>query len=135
MNTYNINDENFQNSEVYKSFIKDNPVNGYLKIRAYSASGAIPVRGLKIVVSTEYNGDNIVFFDGFTDTSGVIEKIILPAPRLTSDNLDIPSKRIYDITATYPDNLVDLKYQVNIYEDVFVIQNINIVPSVSSGGL
>lgn len=128
MNTYNINDENFKNTDVYRSFINDNPVNGYLKIRAYSASGAIPVRGLKITVSTEYEGNTIIFYDGFTDTSGVIEKITLPAPRLNSDNMDIPSRTTYDINATYPPNLVDLKYQVNIYEDVFVIQNINIVP-------
>ena len=135
MNTYNINDENFKNTEVYRSFINDNPVNGYLKIRAYSASGAIPVRGLKITVSTEYEGNTIIFFDGFTDTSGVIEKITLPAPRLNSDNMDIPSRTTYDINATYPPNLVDLKYQVNIYEDVFVIQNINIVPDALSGSL
>ena len=135
MNTYNINDENFKNTDVYRSFINDNPVNGYLKIRAYSASGAIPVRGLKITVSTEYEGNTIIFYDGFTDTSGVIEKITLPAPRLNSDNMDIPSRTTYDINATYPPNLVDLKYQVNIYEDVFVIQNINIVPGSNSGGL
>lgn len=135
MNTYNINDENFKNTDVYRSFINDNPVNGYLKIRAYSASGAIPVRGLKITVSTEYEGNTIIFYDGFTDTSGVIEKITLPAPRLNSDNMDIPSRTTYDINATYPPNLVDLKYQVNIYEDVFVIQNINIVPDALSGSL
>jgi len=135
MNTYNINDENFKNTEVYRSFINDNPVSGYLKIRAYSASGAIPVRGLKITVSTEYEGNTIIFFDGITDTSGVIEKITLPAPRLNSDNMDIPSRTTYDINATYPPNLVDLKYQVNIYEDVFVIQNINIVPDALSGSL
>lgn len=135
MNTYNINDENFKNTDIYRSFINDNPVNGYLKIRAYSASGAIPVRGLKITVSTEYEGNTIIFFDGFTDTSGVIEKITLPAPRLNSDNMDIPSRTTYDINATYPPNLVDLKYQVNIYEDVFVIQNINIVPDALSGSL
>ena len=112
-----------------------NPVNGYLKIRAYSASGSIPVRGLRIVVSTEYEGNTIVFFDGVTDTSGVIEKIILPAPKLNSDNMNVPSRTTYDINATYEPNLVDLKYKVNIYEDVFVIQNINIVPDSNSGGL
>jgi hypothetical protein len=73
MNTYNINDVSFKNSEVYKSFINDYPVNGYLKIRAYSASGAIPVRGLKIVVSTNYQDNKIIFYDGITDTSGIIE--------------------------------------------------------------
>lgn len=135
MNIYNIDDENFKNTEVYKSFMNDNPVNGYLKIRAYSASEAIPVRGLKITVSTEYEGNTIIFFDGVTDTSGVIEKITLPAPKLNSDNMDIPSRTTYDINATYEPNLVDLKYKVNIYEDVFVIQNINIVPDSNSGGL
>ena len=135
MNTYNINDENFKNTEAYRSFMNDNPANGYLKIRAYSASEAIPVRGLKITVSTEYEGNTIIFFDGVTDTSGVIEKIILPAPKLNSDNMNVPSRTTYDINATYEPNLVDLKYQVNIYEDVFVIQNINIVPGSNSGGL
>ena len=135
MNIYNINDENFKNTEAYRSFMNDNPANGYLKIRAYSASEAIPVRGLKITVSTEYEGNTIIFFDGVTDTSGVIEKIILPAPKLNSDNMNVPSRTTYDINATYEPNLVDLKYQVNIYEDVFVIQNINIVPGSNSGGL
>ena len=135
MNTYNINDENFKNTEAYRSFMNDNPANGYLKIRAYSASEAIHVRGLKITVSTEYEGNTIIFFDGVTDTSGVIEKIILPAPKLNSDNMNVPSRITYDINATYEPNLVDLKYQVNIYEDVFVIQNINIVPGSNSGGL
>ena len=49
--------------------------------------------------------------------------------------MNVPSRITYDINATYEPNLVDLKYQVNIYEDVFVIQNINIVPDSNSGGL
>ena len=134
MNTYNINDVGFKNSEVYKSFINDYPVNGYLKIRAYSASGAIPVRGLKIVVSTNYQDNKIIFYDGITDTSGIIEKITLPAPKLDVGNENVPNKIVYDINATYPPNLLDLNYQVNIYEDVFVIQNINVVPTSESGG-
>ena len=134
MNTYNINDVGFKNSEVYKSFINDYPVNGYLKIRAYSASGAIPVRGLKIVVSTNYQDNRIIFYDGITDTSGIIEKITLPAPKLDVGNENVPNKIVYDLNATYPPNLLDLNYQVNIYEDVFVIQNINVVPTSESGG-
>lgn len=133
MNTYNINDEGFKNSEIYKKFINENPMVGYLKIRAYSASGAIPVRGLKIEVSTNYENSKIIFFDGITDTSGIIEKITLPAPKLTTIE-DVPNKIIYDINATYPPNLLDLNYKVNMYEDIFVIQNINVVPKAESGG-
>ena len=133
MNTYNINDEDFKKSEIYKKFINENPMVGYLKIRAYSASGAIPVRGLKIEVSTNYENSKIIFFDGITDTSGIIEKITLPAPKLTTIE-DVPNKIIYDINATYPPNLMDLNYKVNMYEDIFVIQNINVVPKAESGG-
>lgn len=133
MNTYNINDEDFKKSEIYKKFINEYPMVGYLKIRAYSASGAIPVRGLKIEVSTNYENSKIIFFDGITDTSGIIEKITLPAPKLTTIE-DVPNKIIYDINATYPPNLLDLNYKVNMYEDIFVIQNINVVPKPESGG-
>jgi len=134
MNIYNIDDVSFKNSDVYNRFINAYPVFGYLKIRAYSASGAIPVRGLKIQVSTNFEGNKIIFFDGYTDTSGIIEKITLPAPKLDGGNEDVPSKIIYNINATYPPNLLDLNYQVNMYEDIFVIQNINVVPTSESGG-
>ncbi len=132
MNTYNINDEAFMKTESYRKFMKENPARGTLRIRAYAASQAIPISGVRIVISTKIDNSNVVFFEGFTNESGVIDGIILPAPKIDLDNLDIPSKTIYDIVATYlPDN-VKLLYKVNMYENVFVIQNINIVPDMSA---
>lgn len=132
MNTYNINDVNFINSEAYQNFIKNNPGYGNLRIRAYAASQAIPISGLKIVVSTTIGNDNVIFFEGYTNESGIIEKIPLPAPRLQTSNLDAPNTTTYYITATYiPDNL-NIFYKVNMYENVCVVQNINIVPDMTS---
>ena len=54
--TYNVNDKDFLNSEVYKSFINSNSGVGFLKIRAYAASGAVPISGLSIVVSKDIGG-------------------------------------------------------------------------------
>ena len=128
MNTYNINDESFINSEIYKNFINTHPSKGNLRIRAYAASGAIPISGLKVVVSTKIDNNNVIFYEGETDDSGLIDRISLPAYKLDLNNLDIPDKTVYDINATYyPDNL-KLLYSVNIYENVCVVQNINIVP-------
>ena len=128
MNTYNISDEEFTSSESYQNFIKDNPSRGSLRIRAYAASQAIPIKGLKIVVSTIIDNNNVIFFEGYTDESGLIEKISLPAPKLVSDNLDVPNKTTYDIQATYaPDNVISM-FKVNMYENICVVQNINIVP-------
>ena len=132
MNTYNINDQNFINSETYQNFLRNNPSRGYLNIRAYAASQAVPISGLRIVVSTNIDNNKVVFFEGSTNSSGIIGGIALPAPRLDPNNLDAPNKTSYDIQATYiPDNITQI-YKVNMYENVSVIQNINIVPE---GGL
>ena len=61
MNTFNINDENYKNSESYQTFLKSNPTEGYLKIRAYAASQALPISNLKIIISKVINNDNIIF--------------------------------------------------------------------------
>lgn len=133
MNNFNVNDENFINSQLYKDFIKDNPVYGYLSIRAYAANEAVPISNLRIVVSTNIGDNNVIFFEGYTNSSGVIERITLPAPRLDLSNLDAPNKTTYMITATYAPNNVSRTYMVNMYENVSVIQNINIVPDMKIG--
>ena len=129
MNIYNYNDNEFKNTDIYKSFIKDNPSFGSLRIRAFAASGAIPISGLKIIISTNYNENEIIFFNGVTDESGTIPKIKLPAPTLNTDNLDVPNKTTYKITATYKVDNTTQTFSVNMYEGICVVQNISIVPS------
>ena len=135
MNTYYAIDDDFINTEIYQDFIRKNPAKGNLRIRAYAANQAIPISGVNIVISTLVNDNTrIIFFEGATNESGVIEKISLPAPRLNGDNLIAPEKTEYEIEATYnPDNVKAI-YKVNIYEDVCVQQNINIVPELKVGG-
>lgn len=128
MNTYNINDEYFMNTTSYKNFMRDNPGKGILRIRAYAASQAVPISNLKITVSKEIDNNKIVFFEGYTDESGVIEKIELPAPKININNLDIPNRIMYDVRAEYPQDNINNLYLVSIYDNVYVIQNINVVP-------
>ena len=134
MNTYNINDESFKKTEVYDKFILANPSRGYLKIRAYAASQAIPISGLKIVVSKIVDNQRIIFFEGTTNESGVIEKIVLPAPKLNTDNLNAPSGITYDITATYNNENITNTYKINVYENIYVIQTISLVPNGNTMG-
>ena len=134
MNTYYIGNENFIDSSLYKEFIRQNQGKGNLRIRAFSASGAIPIEGLKIVVYTIFDNHKIIFYEGFTDESGVIERIPLPAPKTNTDNLIIPNKTVYTIDATYIPDDIHLVYDVNMYDKICVVQNINIVPSLKVGG-
>ena len=77
MNTYYFNDDTFKTTDLYKKYLVNNPATGYLKIRASSASEAIPISNLKIVVSKKIDTSKIIFYEGVTNESGIIEKIIL----------------------------------------------------------
>ena len=89
---------------------------------------------MKVIVSTNYNNNIIIFFEGETDSSGVIERISLPTPSLNMDNLDTPNKRTYQIKSSYDKNSFDRTFNIDMYEGVSVIQNINVVPDLMVGG-
>ena len=129
--TYNVDDKDFVNSELYKTFINAHPGIGYLKIRAFAASQAVPISGMKVQVSKDIGGNKIIFFSGVTNESGVIERIQLPVPR-TLDNMMVPVLTTYDIDTSYDG--VDRLYKVNVYDDIYVVQNINVTPNISYGG-
>lgn len=129
--TYNVNDKDFLNSELYRSFINQNPGIGFLKIRAYAASDAVPISGLSVVISKDIGGNKVIFFEGVTNESGVIERISLPVPRMSSDNLIAPVISTYDINTTYEGE--SRLYKVNVYDDIYVVQNINVTPNISYG--
>lgn len=129
--TYNVNDKDFLNSELYRSFINSNAGIGFLKIRAYAASGAVPISGLSVVISKNIGGNKVIFFEGVTNESGVIERISLPVPRMSSDNMIAPVISTYDINTTYEGE--SRLYKVNVYDDIYVVQNINVTPNISYG--
>jgi hypothetical protein len=119
-----MNIEEFMKSSEYVDFIKKNPGTGNLKIRAYSASEAIPVVGLNIIVSSIISGKKIIFYNGITDASGMIPTIKLPCPSLL-DNLEIPNTVKYDIEVVGGNT-----FSVNMYDGVCVVQNINYIGDV-----
>ena len=133
MNTYNFDDPIFKESQLYQDFVGENPSYGYLRIRAYAASQALPISGLRIIVSKVLDNTKIIFFDGVTNISGVIERITLPTPRLNTDNQVIPGTMTYDIEAIYEPDNIDRMYRVNMYEGVYAVQNINVVPNFNNG--
>ena len=126
MNVYNINDLEFKNSNIYQEFLKENPTFGYLKVRAYKASEALPVSGMDIEISKTIGNNKIIFYKGVTDNSGMIDRVSLPTPRLESNDLNIPNNIEYDIKTSYEG--IDTVYKVLMFEGVCVIQTINIKP-------
>ena len=124
MNEYNINDSEFLKSDIYKEFIKTNEGLGHLSVRAYAASEALPIKGLKLGVSTNFDNNKIVLYDGYTDESGVIEDILLPAPIYDENNLVSPLKIVYNLSASYEPSKFYKEYLINMFDGISVMQNI-----------
>ena len=127
MNNVNITDSNFISTIVYKNFMIENTGRGILNIRASFANQALPITNLKVVVSKEIENYNVIFYEGVTNISGLIEKISLPTPPKENDDLIAPKSTTYKITTLY--NNREYTYVVNMYDEICVVQNINIVPS------
>ena len=73
--------------------------------------------------------NNKVIFYGVSDSSGMISNIELPTPILGSDE-DVPLGEEYDIEAIY--NGLKLSFKIQMYSNIRVLQNINIVPTMES---
>ena len=126
MNTYNINDTEFLNSALYRDFIKENPGLGRLSVRAYTASSALPIKGLNLEVSTIFNNNKIVVFDGVTDESGTVDNISLPAPIYDENNLVSPMKIVYNLKSTYKPFDFIKDYSINVFDGISVMQTITV---------
>ena len=95
---------------------------------------------MKITIKTEFEGNEIIFFEGETNSSGLIESIELPTPKVVLDNMVVhnmvvPKEIIYEIKASYPKENIDNTYKVNMYEGIHVVQNINVLPKTLEAGV
>ena len=128
MKTYNLDE--VKTSTYYKSFLSDNKGLGILKIRAYTASEALPIKNLYVTVSKVIDDKNIIFYEGTTNDSGIIDNIKLPAPKVIVDNQITPNSTSYKVKTKYM-NQDYSDHTVTIYENILVVQNINVVPNIN----
>ena len=133
--TYSIYDNSFVNSNLYTSFKQDNPGFGYLRVRAFSASEALPVSGVKVEISTDYQSNHIIFYQGETDESGLIEKIPLPTPKTNLDNMEIPNQIVYHVDVVYEKENLKTSYSVLMYDGVCSVQNVQVKPATLEVGV
>lgn len=126
--------EEYFNSEKNVDYLKNNPGSGLLRIQVYTANQAFPLEDVEVKVYKEIDGKRVVFFNGVTDSSGIIDNINLPTKEVKKEvesASDIMSTD-YIIEAKYPKTGVAQDYIVSIYDDLKVIQPIKFA-SVSGG--
>ena len=123
--------EDVKDDNVYNEFLNNNPGRGTLKIRVTSASEALPVSGVNVVVSKEIGNDTYIFYEGQTDSSGMINNIKLPTPVRITSNLEVPNFTSYKVRVEYSKDKFDKTYEISLCCGSGLIQYVNITPNVN----
>lgn len=132
-----ISYEEFKNTDLYEDFIKENDDVGNLKVQTFTAYGAIPVEDTNIVVYKDIEEYRIIFFQGITDSSGIISDIVLPAPKMVTSNEEVPIYTIYNMTAFNTGYETLKNFSIGMLGGVNVIQYVKMLPdiNISEGNL
>lgn len=128
----NISLEEFKKTEVYQEFITQNPDKGTLKVQVFTADQAIPIPDTEIYITKEIGDYNVLFFQGVTDSSGIIDNIELPAPggEYNVETFEIPKSTTYNLVASN-DKYKEIKqYNISMFGGVRVLQYIKMLSNI-----
>lgn len=130
-----ISYEEFSKTDDYQGFVGVNPKQGSLKVMAFTAYQAIPIENAEIIITKEIGGNNVLFFRGYTDSSGIIDNISLPAPTsgYDDDNFQTSSTTAYKLTVVKDKYESVKQYIINMIGDVKVLQYIKMTPIMDKG--
>lgn len=123
--------EKLKNDSAYQTFLNNNPGMGNVKVRATSASEAFPVSGVSVTVSKVIGDNTIIFFEGKTDESGMINGIKLPTPSKNTNDLEVPIFTTYKLRAVYNPDQFDKTYDIALCCGIGAVQYINITPKIN----
>lgn len=109
---------------------------GTLRVRAYTASGALPVKGATVHIKGALESNRLVNFTSITDMDGQSELFTLPAPdvdySLAPNAKELPYS-LYDLEITAPGYYTKTIRGITVFQGINSVQLINMIPG--SGNL
>lgn len=113
-------------SKNYPDFASQNTGSGLLKVQVFTANQAFPLKDVDITIYKDIDGKRVVFYEGVTDSSGIIDNISLPTKEMKSDveSADDIVFTTYNITAKNINTNETKDYVIYIFNDVKIIQPI-----------
>ena len=104
---------------------------GTLRVRAYTAGGALPVEGAVVRVVGSSEDNRLIAFSSLTDRDGLSELLILPAPSvdfsLAPDPAELPYS-LYDLEVSVPGYYTKRIKGLTVFSGINSIQLVNMIP-------
>ena len=104
---------------------------GSLRIRTYTAGGALPVKGATVRITGAEEDNRLISYSLLTDRDGQTDLVTLPAPSvdysLSPDPAELPYS-VYDVVITAPGYLTKRINGLTVFSGVNSVQLINMIP-------
>ncbi len=105
-------------------FLSENYARGTLRVQAYAAQGLFPIQDAVVEVSAVLDGTTLPLYRRYTDESGVVDGLILPAkPKIDSQREETASGSgtLYTVSVYHPQYRSLTGHRVVIYDGVVTI--------------
>lgn len=123
--------DDFKKMDLYQDFIRKNLLLGETRVQVMGASGAVPIEGARVEIYKDIGELDVLFFQGETDSNGVINHILLPAPvKVPIGPLEVPEYSIYFMNVEKDGFQSLTKYSFMVMDGVEGVQNIMMKPLV-----
>ena len=115
----------------FDAYIMEYPGRGRLKIQISAANEAFPVKDVEIMVSMMYQGVKYLLYDDKTDSSGIVDNMVLPSrpvdTELEPERSDADEAH-YLVSLYHPAFQSVIDKMVTIYDRIETILPITMMP-------
>lgn len=104
---------------------------GKIRIRAYTAGGALPIEGATVRIMGAEEDNRLVSYSLITDRDGLTESVSLPAPDVNFSLSPSPNEKpyaLYDIEITAPGYYSKKINGLSVFSGIESVQLINMIP-------
>ena len=104
---------------------------GRLRVRTYTAGGALPVKGATVRIMGAEEANRLVSYSLVTDRDGQTAFVTLPAPSVNyslAPNPAEPPYSVYDLVITAPGYLTKRINGLTVFSGINSVQLINMIP-------
>lgn len=106
---------------------------GILRVRAFTANGALPVEGARVHIRGVSDGARLISFTAITDINGVTAPFILPAPDVDYSLYPAPAElpySLYDLEISAEGYFTKTVKGMTVFSGITSMQLINMIPGV-----
>lgn len=115
----------------YDQYIAGYPGRGLLKVQISAANEAFPIQGVEVSVSVDYGGVRYLLYDDMTNSSGIVDNMVLPTRPV--DTVLAPERSDADeahylVTLSHPSFRSIVDKIVTVYDRIETILPITMAP-------